>query len=177
MIVPPNPKWWADTSLHRGHIDGASYSLQDPPCTRETQKAFWEYHIKGIRKLEVSAIRRNSLNLSMMVEELAIESGDLVGRMIHLDSDCAPGTPAGSCALNHLDLAMNYYLGDTAQMRLSQNLSNGGKVVDASHRIHLFRIEGAKLDSLFNFADYFFESQILKNEWRTSQTKHDLKAN
>jgi hypothetical protein len=171
-VVPPNPNWWATSNLRRGQADGGSFCLQECPCTVENQTRFWEYQIKGLRKLEIYAIRRNNQNLSMMIEELAIEDGGgLLGRMIHLDSDCPAGTPADSCVLNHLDLAINYYLGDARQIRLEQDLSGGGKVVDASHRIHLFRVEGVPLSTVFEYADRYFQSKILKAEWRASQTR------
>ena len=170
-IVPPNPNWWATAKLHRGEVDGGSFCLQECPLTRENFTRHWEYQMKGLRKLEVHAVRRNSGNLSMMIEELEVQhDGCLLGRMIHLDSDCPVGTPAVNCVLNHLDLAVNYYPGSASQVRLGQDLSSGGKVVDATHRIHIFRVEGVPLATLFDYAERFFESKILKAEWRASQT-------
>ena len=169
MLVPPNPRWWANTNLLRGQVDGGCFILQDCPCTRENQTQFWEFKIKGLRKLEISAKRENNLNLKMTLEELSVDGNGIVGRMIHLDSNCRPGTPADKCLLNHLDLAINYYLDDSAKTRMAQKLSDGGRVVDASNRIHLFRIENIPLSSVLAYVDMFFESTILKKEWRDSQ--------
>ena len=168
MIVPPNPNWWANTRILRGQVDGGSFILQDCPCSIVNQTNYWEYNFKHLRKLEISAQRENNNNLKMSLEELSVDSAGIIGRMIHLDSDSPSGTPADKCILNHLDLAINYYLNESANTRMSQRLSDG-KVIDASVRTHIFRIEGIPLSSVLCFVDMFFESTILKKEWRDSQ--------
>lgn len=173
MLTPPSPNWWANTKVYPNQKDGFSFFLEDKGCSRETAENFWEYNIKGLRRLEGVVKRTNSGNMSIMMEEISKRDTDgyTVGRMIHLDTDAKPGTDARECQLNHLDLAINYYYADNEKRRMSESLAGGVKVADASHRIHLLRVENIPLTTLFAYVDQFFHSKIMKAEWRAAISK------
>ncbi|WP_025866310.1 hypothetical protein, partial [Prolixibacter bellariivorans] len=170
ILMPANPNWWRNLSIHNRTKEGASYLLDDcSPAKNERQ--FWEFHVKKIRRLEVIAKRNSKGNLSMMIEELTnIDSqGLMFGRMIHLDTDSPYGTDFNDSTLNHLDLAINVYDGKGASLRNDDNLSAGNKSTDASYRTHLLRIENIPFKALFGFAISFFKSQTLTGEWFEDQ--------
>lgn len=165
-LVPANPKWLADFSLRKGMKEFAAYCLDDVQA-RDDPQQFWDYRIRGIRRLEVRVERRDDNYLTIMIEELPRDdstNGLMVGRCIHLDTADPVGTPLNQVKLNHLDLAINAYEGDRRQERIGQMLQNG-KVVDASFRTHLFRIEQASFMSMFDFCRVFLRSQLLIGEW------------
>jgi hypothetical protein len=128
---------------------------------------FWDYRVKGIRRLEVRVERREEDYLTMMIEELPRPddpNGLMIGRCVHLDSRDPAGTPLDQVRVNHLDLAINVYKGATRAVRDGQSLQNG-KIVDASCRTHLLRIEDIPFISLFQFCRMFFQSSVLLSEW------------
>jgi hypothetical protein len=169
ITIPANPTWWKNLAIHNRMKEGAAYLLDD--CSpRENSQQWWEKHRLQIVRLEVIAKRNNNGNLSMMVEELQILDEDLLlGRCIHLDSDSALGTAFEDALLNHLDLAINLYEKENVKLRLFDNLALGEKTVDASYRTHILRIERIPFNGLFGFADMFFKSKTLINEWVQDQ--------
>ena len=57
---------------------------------------------------------------------------------------------------------------DAAETRLSHDLSKG-KVVDATFRAHLVRVENEYVSSVVDLASRFFESRSLLSNWITDQ--------
>lgn len=175
VIRVPNPTWWSFLGLHRGTTDGGRFELTpDMGSGHARQQAYWEYYVKGVRRLEVFVKRENQGRLSMMVEEIAVrDEGDgfIVGRCIHLDTESPEGTPFDKAELKHIDLAINVYETDRMRVRLDQKLADTGKVVDASCRTHLIRVNGARFPILFDFARDFFLSNVLTVEWISHQFK------
>lgn len=172
ILIPANPNWWKNLTIHNRTKEGASYILDD--CSpKENYRQYWELHIKNIKRLEVIVKRNNNGNLSMMLEELTgIDSrGLMFGRMIHLDTDSTYGTDFEESKLNHLDLAINIYEGGTAKKRLEDNLAQGNKSISASYRTHLLRIENIPFKGLFGYVIFFFQSQTLVHEWLEDQFK------
>ncbi len=170
ILMPANPNWWRNLTIHNRAKEGASYILDD--CSpKENYRQYWEFHIKNIKRLEVIAKRNNNGNLSMMIEELTgiDNQGLMFGRMIHLDTDSTYGTAFEESKLNHLDLAINVYEGETAKERLEDNLAKGNKSTSASYRTHLLRIENIPFKGLFGYVISFFKSQTLINEWFEDQ--------
>lgn len=168
VLIPANPDWIKNLELHKNHKQGCSYILQNVTPNISLQK-FWDYNVKKIRRLEVIFKRNNNGNLSGMIEEISeidIEHNILKGLCIHFDTDSPYGTSYKDSILNHLDLAMNYYIGDkTIKDRNNENLANGKKVTNATHRVHLLRIESIPFNSLFKIAINFFKSIVLVTEW------------
>jgi len=164
VVIPANPKWWRRLGLYAGETDGGVYELEDALPGDITR--FWEYRVRGVRRLESSATKRS--NLSMMVEELTETADHLLGRCIHLDTDALPGTDFDGAAVNHLDLAMNVYEGDARTARMAMHLRNG-TVENASFRTHLLRVEGVPLSALLDLATMFFRSTTLTTEWIADQ--------
>ena len=112
----------------------------------------------------------------MMIEELSDKDSNsciTIGRCIHLDTDDPVGTPFNNSTVNHLDLSINVYEGDTARKRYSDNLAAGSKVEDASFRTHILRIENVPLRSIFLFSVTFFQSKTLINNWFADQFYSD----
>lgn len=169
ITIPANPTWWKNLSIHNRMKEGAAYLLDD--CSpKENSQQWWEKHRLEIVRLEVIAKRNNNGNLSMMIEELQILDEDLLlGRCIHLDTDSAFGTAFDNSFLNHLDLAVNIYEKENVKFRLLDNLALGEKTVDASYRTHVLRIEQIPFNAIFGFADMFFKSKTLINEWIQDQ--------
>jgi hypothetical protein len=173
VVRPPSPTWWRTFGLQRGTTDGGGFVL-DPDSAPEQLRdaAKWEYAVKGIRRLEVFVKRENQGRFSMMVEELSVRderSGFIVGRCIHLDSRSPEGTPFENAELDHIDLAINVYQDRERHMRLEQRLPDTGKVVDASCRTHLLRIDSARFPVLFDCAIGFLQSMTLLWEWLQAQ--------
>lgn len=169
-VRPARAGWWTTLALRNRERDGGHYVLQDSihpsPATRDE---YWEYHVRGVRSLEVHARRDSSGNLSMMLEEVADRfNGTLIGRCVHLDTDARPGTDQHAAPLNHLDLAINVYLDQAATRRKSTRLCDG-RVEDASVRTHLLRVEGVPFAAIAEFARQFFHSSVLLQEWIQDQ--------
>ena len=175
VIRPIDPKWINKLSLYPGNKTAGEYILQDPLSCRLSaaklstaeQIAYWEYHMRRVRKLEVYAARGNNKNLHMMIEEL---NEDLkydkyyIGKCIHLDTDDAVGTAYENSILNHIDLALNVYDKDAFETRKKQSLSQG-KVTDATFRTHILRVERVPFRHLPQIAEDFLDSITLYLEW------------
>lgn len=172
ILIPANPNWWRNLNIYRRNKEGASYILYEKEPAKDSHQEFWEYKIRGIRRLDVLAKRNNRGNLSMMIEELSDKDSDseiTIGRCIHLDSDDPVGTFFEASKINHLDLAINVYEGQSAERRYAGNLAAGTRVEDATFRTHLFRIENIPLKSVFLFVISFFQSKTLINDWVNDQ--------
>jgi hypothetical protein len=174
-VRPARGGWWTKLNLRNRQAEGGHYVLQ--PFEEYDPNLHWQYadyHWYGVRSLEVHAVRDNGGNLSMMLEELVEErEGRMLGRCIHLDTDDGPGTDATSARLNHIDLAINVYTGESVKLRRSQQLADG-RVVDASFRTHLLRVEGAAFGTIAEFARQFFKSRTLLSEWSSDQLGQDV---
>lgn len=170
ILMPANPNWWQKLTIHKRTKEGASYVLDDCSPSVNLQQ-YWELHVKKIKRLEIISKRSNDGNLSMMIEEITdIDShGILFGRCIHLDTNSKYGTDFENSVLNHLDLAINIYVGEVAKKRVDENLASGQVTVDASYRTHLIRIEQIPFKALFGFVISFLKSQTLINEWLEDQ--------
>jgi hypothetical protein len=166
-LVPANPRWMATLALFPNTKTFAAYVLQD--CDRkEDMEQYRDFHLRHIRRLEVTAERRRKDNyLSMMIEEIPRDddpNGLMVGHCIHLDTCAAVGTSMTKARLSHLDLAINVYSGAQRAVRMANSLQHG-KVCDATYRTHLFRIEDVPFPALFEFARLFLRSRYLLTEW------------
>lgn len=171
ILVPANPNWWRNLSIRNRTKTGASYFLEDCKLLQKTAGQIWEYRIKHLRRLEVSARRDNNGYLSMMLEELneADRNSDyIVCKCIHLDTKDPVGTDFGDSVLKHLDLAINVYCDDKIDERYRNNLADG-RVEDASYRTHLFRIEKIPFSALLAYVVMFFDSKIMTAEWIADQ--------
>lgn len=175
VIRPIDPKWIKNLTLYSGNKTAGEYELQDPlsyllPGEKRSfkeQLAFYEYHLRHVRKLEVYAARGNTKNLHMMIEELKGQpeyKKYYVGKCIHLDTDDAVGTAYENAILNHIDLAINVYDKDAFEMREVQSLSQG-KVTDATFRTHILRVEKVPFLHLPQIAADFLDSITLYLEW------------
>lgn len=171
VIVPADPYWWRTLGIHRGQEKGSRYALPKVKNPADDLESFLEFHVRSLRTIEVHAQRPKADYLSMMVEELVDsrqETGLLIGRCIHWDTRSPSGVSPSAADVQHLDLAINVYEGRAAEIRLAQCLSKG-RVVDASFRTHLLRIESIPAQALFWIATQFFRSQILLSEWHQDQ--------
>ncbi len=171
-IKPANPNWWKKLAIYKGSHSGGRYDLQD--CDpRENYQEFWDYRVRKIRRLEYNVQRSHCGNLSMMVEEITSinQQGILLGRMIHLDTDSPCGTAWEDVKYNHLDLAINIYMDGDAEQRIKDDLSCGRKIVKATCRTHLLRVENVPFNSLIYFAILFFRSAELRSQWFDDQFK------
>jgi len=170
VSIPANPNWWKNLSIYNRCKEGACYILED--CRpEENQRQYWERYIMKILRLEVISKRDNNGNLSMMIEEIddTDRYGLRFGRMVHLDTDSPYGTDFHNATLNHLDLAINVYEGESAVRRGVDNLALGKKTTDASYRTHLLRIENIPFNALFGFVIWFFKSEALIRDWLKDQ--------
>jgi len=167
--VPPNPNWWRTLAIRVGAREGGVYELDGTDRAVDDLQAFWDYRVRGVRRLEASAVRREPDMLSMMLEELQVGGDDeLFGRCIHLDTHDVEGHTPDTARLAHLDLAINIYDGTDRQSRMKQHLRNG-KVQDASRRTHLLRTEGVGLNDLIPVCERFFRSSRLTHEMISSE--------
>jgi hypothetical protein len=172
VLIPANPNWWRQLRIHHRSKEGCSYILDSPSTPHEDLDRYWDFHVRGVRRLDVVAKRNSSNNLSMMIEELSYPMNKknlLIGRCIHLDTDSPYGSSFSEAVVNHLDLAINVYENDDVTKRLDSNLANGNKVTDATFRSHLFRIEGIPLVCLIPYCLMFFQSRSLTGEWISDQ--------
>lgn len=174
VLMPANPRWWKRLNIHRGHGTGSQYVMESPVNPADDTEAFWEYHVRGVRCLEVHAQRRKHEYLSMMVEELVDRQetdGFVLGRCIHWDTAAQIGIDVDEAKVMHLDLAINIYRGGAAKTRLLQNMAVGGKVQDASIRTHILRVEGIAPAAMLGYARLFFVSRLLFADWLNDQFK------
>ncbi len=176
ILIPANPNWWKQLKIRHRNKEGASYILDAPENPRDDKDRYWDYHVRGVRRLDVVAKRNSSGNLSMMIEELSYPNHEnylLIGRCIHLDTDSRYGAKFRSATLNHLDLAINVYEGETVKTRFDSNLAKGNRVTDATFRTHLFRIEQIPLTIVLPYCLMFFQSKSLTGEWVSDQFRRD----
>lgn len=176
VLVPANPNWWKNLKIYKNKKEGSSYSILEPFQLPHEGGKYMDFHLNKVRNLQIHAKRNNDNNLSMMIEELNeyyIDSGFLMGRCIHLDTDSEFGTPASKAMLNHLDLAIQFYEKGKIKERNRQDLSQG-QVVDADFRTHLFRIENIPFNAVIYYAKVFFQSKYLFNEWLKDQIQESI---
>lgn len=172
-LRPVNPNWINSLNLYKGQSTGGHYILQ-PSETGDFEMdrlRFWDYEVKKVRSLEIYAQRSNSGNLSMMIEEIKNNqeySSYYIAKCIHLDTNNEVGTNINDTTLNHIDLAINIYDNSAYKQRINQSLSNG-RVVDATYRIHLLRLEDVPFKLLINLSYLFFDNETLTEEWITEQ--------
>jgi hypothetical protein len=167
--VPPNPNWWRALAIRIGAREGGVYELDGTDRAVDDLQAFWDYRVRGVRRLETSAVRREHDMLAMMLEELQVGRGDeLFGRCVHLDTHDVDGHTPDTARLSHLDLAINIYDGTDRRSRMEQYLRHG-KVQDASRRTHLLRTEGVWLKDMIPVCERFFRSLRLTNEMILSE--------
>lgn len=170
-LRPVNRDWLPKLKLYKNSSDGGAYLLESPDSPSEDVERYWDYHVKGIRKLECSATRRAGGYLSMTIEELAEPrelKGWLMGRMIHLDTTDGVGTDFFEATLDHIDLAINVYEPEVALRRNACRLDHG-KVEDASFRTHLIRADKVPFSTVLPFSFFFFRSRPLLLEWARDQ--------
>lgn len=166
---PVDPNWIKKLELYKGQKTGGHYFLYPvEEINNEMGRLMYlEYSILGIRSLEIYAQRNNSGNLSMMIEEMREykeHNKYFVSKCIHLDTDGDVGVKIDDAILNHIDLAINVYDSESYLKRKNQSLSEG-RVVDATFRVHLLRLEDAPFKILINLAYLFFDSEVLTREW------------
>ncbi len=167
LIRPLTATFWQGLNLYSGQDDGFEFLLQRVELSKANAHRFIEYERHGHRKLEGFYRRKNEKYVSLMIEEVGWEDEQreiLRGLMIHADMHAPRGTPHEEAVLKHIDLAVNYYLGQNARVRMDQSLSDG-RVEDATMRMHLFRTEAVTLSSLPGFMILFFKSRCLLAEF------------
>lgn len=175
VVRPIDPKWIEKLRIYPGNMTAGEYVLQAPsmyPASRarmtsEEELAYLEYHLYHIRKLDVYAARGNNKNLHMMIEELKEDAECekyFIGKCIHLDTNDVVGTDFTDSVLNHIDLAINVYDKPTFDVRKQQSLAHG-KVIDATIRTHIMRVENVPFSHLPQVAADFLDSRTLYLEW------------
>lgn len=172
-LIPADPNWWRSLNIYRGQAKGAAYFIPPPASPVDNLPAFWDYQVLRVRSLEVHARRTEPNYLSMMVEEIQDRrdlDDQVVGLCIHLDTEALQGADPEISPVKHLDLAINVYEGEAAKTRLSQSLANG-RVVDATFRSHLLRVENVPMEVLLAVARQFFKSGYLVGDWFADQFK------
>jgi hypothetical protein len=168
-LAPANPRWWRTLALRRGATTGGSYRLDPPTSPSDNLEAYWEYHAKGLTRLETIAQRKKEDHLTFMLEELQqVRDGLLVGRCIHLDTSASAGTTPDEAEVLHVDLAINVYNGSKVRERLGAQLNKTDKV-DASFRTHVLRAEGVPFEVAALLSLLFFESRALLLELFSNQ--------
>ncbi|MBT2763380.1 hypothetical protein J7E85_19635 [Paenibacillus sp. ISL-20] len=189
FLQPPNPHWIERLIIHSDQHEGTELFLpMHTEIGNEWEHLQWSEYSKGIRKLQIVATMKsegNGKHFSMSFEELseeAIEDGMLVGRMIHLDAIDSYDTPFEKVRLNHLDLAVNIYRGESIQERMNSTLASGKRITDASVRTHLIRADDIMFSDLLEIANMFFKSKTMIEEWinyqfkfRTEDTESNVK--
>ncbi|KUP22070.1 hypothetical protein [Paenibacillus sp. DMB5] len=74
-------------------------------------------------------------------------------------------TPFEQVRLNHLDLAINVYQGDSILERMTSTLTTGKRITDATYRTHIFRADSIMFSDLLEIAFIFFKSETMLKEW------------
>lgn len=168
-LVPANPHWWSSLALRRGDGTGGCYRVDPPEAPTDDLEAYWEYHVKGIRRLETISQRKKEDHLTFMLEELQLVRDDLlIGRCIHLDTAARIGTAPAVAKVLHVDLAINVYVGHKIHDRLAVQMNDAEKV-DASFRTHLLRSEGVPFSVAALLSHLFFVSGTLTRELFSNQ--------
>lgn len=173
IVRPGNPHWYQRLEVWPDKPVKARYVLQRD-------------HNDGPEFVHKGAIRGTTLEVSIQrgapdsdtgvcllrgsIEELCETTrGDLlVGLMLHFTCEDPVGTEWKDAVADHLDGAVQFYLGETAAERARGTLCDG-KVVDASLRTHLFRVDKTPLRNLFALIGLFFQSEDLLNDWLEDQ--------
>jgi hypothetical protein len=169
-LVPANPYWWRTLALHARETTGGKYELIPPTSPAENLGGYWEYHAKGIRRLETIAQRKKADHLTFMLEELQeVRPGLLIGRCIHLDTSAAAGTSPAVARVLHADLAINVYEGTRVIDRIGSDLRTGK--VDATFRTHLLRVENVPFEVAALWSHLFFVSRELRRDLFADQFK------
>lgn len=165
----PSPKWKNAIGIRHNQKDGFSYYIPDDVDIKTNPFEYSDRYILHILRIEGEYKRNRDGYFSMMVEELKevshpfLDEYYIVGRMIHLDS-IEDGEKGLNAKLKHIDLAINLYIENDAISRMNERLENGGKVVDATCRSHILRLNDAQLSDIVMFST-FFESKSLQDEW------------
>jgi hypothetical protein len=138
-----------------------------PMSLKQDPEAALEYFSRGLRSLQAFGSRdgdRAEIYLEELIDTSTVRldrsgelttdtNGIIVGRMIHCDTTAPDATPCEQVQLFHLDLAINVYAGETGSKRLATPLSTR---VEATERIHLFKVAPAPLSLLPGIAWLFF---------------------
>lgn len=180
FIQPPNPYWIERLIIHPDQHEGSElflppYTVDDIQGDEWKRLQWWEYQMRGIRKLQIVANMKNEGNkkhFSMSLEELSVEAigdGMLIGRMIHLDAMESYDTPFDQVRLNHLDLAINIYTENSIDERMNSTLTKGKRITDATYRTHLMRADDIMFSDLLEIAQIFFQSKTMVKEWIDTQ--------
>ena len=169
-MVPANPRWWSTLALHIKETTGGKYELIPPTSPSEDLDGYWEYHAKGIRRIETIAQRKKAVHLTFMLEELQeVRPGLLVGRCIHLDTSEGVGTSPAVAPVLHADLAINVYEDNRAKDRLDSDLRTDK--VKATFRTHLLRAEDVPFEIAALWSRLFFVSRELRLDLFADQFK------
>ncbi len=171
IVRPIDPHWWINLEVHPGQLTGLTVEIADPASPSEDLEVWWERHVKGIRRWEMSVKRSSPNYLSVMVEEIIhrnVGFQEVIGSCIHLDTSACVGTEAANAQLMHLDLAVNWYPGEKGDKRLSQRLDEG--MVETATRTHLLRLENIPLMGFFEITAAFLDSRVLLREWLSAQS-------
>ncbi len=170
IVRPIDPHWWNNLEVHPGQLTGLTVEIADPASPNEDLEAWWERHVKGIRRWEMSVKRGSPNYLSVMVEEIihrTVGFQEVLGSCIHLDTSASVGTAAEAAKLMHLDLAVNWYPGQKGNQRLAQRLDQG--MVETATRTHLLRLENIPFVGFFEITAAFLTSRVLLREWLSAQ--------
>ncbi len=165
----PSPKWQNAIGIKPNNKDGFSYYIPDDIDINTNSLEYVDRHVFHIFRIEGEYKRERDGYFSMMVEELKEEKHPflddryIVGRMIHLDS-IEDGNEGLNAKIKHIDLAINLYVGNDADRRVEERLDNGKKIVDATYRSHILRLNNTQLSDVILFST-FFESKCLQDEW------------
>ena len=165
----PSPKWQNAIGIKPNQKDGFSYYIPDDVDIKTNPFEYSDRYFLHILRIEGEYKRNRDGYFSMMVEELKevshpfLDEYYIVGRMIHLDS-IEDGGKGLNAKLKHIDLAINLYIENDAISRVNERLENGGKVVDATCRSHILRLNDAQLSDIIMLST-FFESKSLQDEW------------
>ena len=166
----PSPKWKNAIGIKPHCTDGFSYYIPEYIDLKTCNSlAYHDRRILNIFRLEGFYERNRDGYFEMMVEELKkeehpfLEEYYIVGRMIHLDS-IEDGEKGLNAKLQHIDLAINLYIGYDAICRERTQFEYGGEKVEGIPRSHILRLNDAQLLDIIMFST-FFESKYLQNEW------------
>jgi len=166
IIRTIDPHWWNNLEIYPGQLTGLSIEIADPASPCDDVEAWWERHVRGIRRWDMSVSGDSPNHLSVMVEEIPHKSvgfQEVLGSCVHLDTSASVGTLAQDAQLMHLDLALNWYPGAKGDKRLSQRLDQG--MVETATRTHLLRLENIPFMGFFEITCSFLNSRVLAREW------------
>ena len=157
---------WKSFSFNENLIKPFEYWFENVVLSKGTAQDYWDFKIRGINSLEISTSQKGNYR-SFMIEELNDKYSEeqiLIGKCIHFDCSSFDSGNLDNQVLNHLDLAINIYEQETRNERLNETLKDG-KIVDASYRTHLLRIDNVSIKSLPVFCLLFFCSMTLTEKY------------